>query len=359
MKFTAMAAMIIAVLSAISTHAAGAQSPTASFLSPRPGADGGVVARAGLQILAAQVVGVGGRSIELRVDGTASAVTAAPRGAVGYVQLRWQAAQDGEFELTLHDGDRVLGPPLLVRIFGAEGALGSAVMVPSGVSTMGSNRADADEGPEHRVTLPMFAIDRYEVTVGEFRAFVAETKRRTSAEEAGRPREETWRADAVGSRFDHPVRWVSWYDADAYCRWRGKRLPTEAEWERAARGPEAQRQQEVAGGVFPWVGGFDPTAVHSGEPSAVGLHTRNRTAEGVYDMAGNVWEWVLDWYRPDAYTRGDVVDPQGPESGDQKVVRGGSFTNPPADLRTTRRLKVDPPAVAGDIGFRCAMSQSQ
>lgn len=359
MKFTAIAAMIIAVLTAASMRPIGAQSPAARFLFPRQNDEGVIALRAGQKILVAQVAGVGGRPIELRVDGAASVVTAAPRGAVGYVQLIWQATQDGVFELTLHEGGRVLGPPLRVRIFGAAGALGSMVIVPSGVSTMGSNRTGADEGPEHRVTLPSYAIDRFEVTVGEFRAFVAETKRRTSAEEASRPREETWRADAVGSRFDHPVRWVSWYDADAYCRWRGKRLPTEAEWERAARGPEEFRPQENADGSFPWAGGFDPTAVHSGESSAVGLYARNRTAEGVYDMAGNVWEWVYDWYRPDAYARGDVVEPQGPESGDQKVVRGGSFTNPPADLRTTRRLKVDPPAFAGDIGFRCAMSQSQ
>ena len=359
MKLTAMAAMIIAVLSVASTGLAGAQSPTANFLSPRPLTEGSVALRAGPQILVARVAGVGGRPIKLHVNGTASVVTAAPRGALGFVHLRWQAAQDGEFDLALHEGERVLGQPLRVRIFGAEGPLGSAVTVLSGASIMGSNRAGADEAPEHRVTLPAFAIDRFEVTVGEFRAFVVETKRQTSAEEAGRPREETWRVDAVGSRFDHPVRWVSWYDADAYCRWRGKRLPTDAEWERAARGPEMQRPQGGDGGVFPWGADFDPAAVHSGDTSAVGLHARNRTAEGVYDMAGNVWEWVQDWYRPDEYLRGDVVSPGGPESGDQKVVRGGSFTNPPADLRTTRRLKVDPPAFAGDIGFRCAMSQSQ
>lgn len=327
---------------------AAAEQPRAMFLSPRA-APGQVAAlRAGAYQFTVQVSGVAGQSLALLVNGAVVAEAVAPRGQVGFAQFAWAPAQDGEFELSVSSSGRILDAPLRVRVFGADGPPGSMIQVPAGSFTMGSSASGGEEAPEHRVTLDAFSIDRYEVTVGEFRAFLRATNRRTSADEAGRPFDQTWGIDAVGSRFDHPVRWVSWYDADAYCRWLGKRLPSEAQWERAARGARSLR--------YPWGDDFDSTAVRDGDTAPVGWHARNRSDEGMYDAAGNVWEWVQDWHRPDTYARGDVVNPQGPESGDQKIARGGSFTNGPDGLRTTRRIKIDPPGVNADVGFRCATS---
>lgn len=327
---------------------AAAQDATGAFVSPRLNASAATPLRAGVRhVLAVRVEGGGPADVELFVDGAAVASARAPRGAIGFAAFAWTPLRDGDHVVEVRSGGAVVVAPVMVRAFGAEGALGSMVSIAAGSFVMGSD-SGGDESPAHRVMLSAFAVDRYEVTVGEFREFVRATKRRTSAEEAGRPFDQTWRVDAVGSSFDRPVRWVSWYDADAYCRWRGKRLPTEAEWERAAR--------SVDGRAYPWGAEFDPAAVGAGAPSPVGWRARNRSPEGVYDAAGNVWEWVNDWYRPDAYQRGDATDPLGPEQGDQKVARGGSFTNQPEDLRATRRIKIDPPAVNADVGFRCAMS---
>jgi formylglycine-generating enzyme required for sulfatase activity len=343
-----------AIIAAVSFGVVGASPSSAqdasdAFISPRL-TSAPTPLRAGVRHVLAVRVSGGGDVVELMVDGVAVAQARAPRGAVGFVAFPWTPTRDGDHAIEVRRGGIVVVPAASVRVFGADGAPGSMVLIPAGAFTMGS-AVGGDESPPHRATLAAFAIDRYEVTVGEFRQFVRATNRRTSAEEAGRTHEQTWRIDAVGSSFDRPVRWVSWYDADAYCRWRGARLPTEAEWERAARGVDAR--------AYPWGEAFDEAAARAGDTSPVGWHARNRSPDGMFDAAGNVWEWVQDWYRPETYQRGDATDPQGPEQGDQKVARGGSFSNAPEDLRTTKRIKVDPPATAADIGFRCAKSESR
>ncbi len=290
-------------------------------------------------------------SVALLVDGRPVAERALSGAVSLNTVLRWQPDADGNFALVAQAADRAgqrwRSAPLILAVRGADGPLGSMIQVPAGAFVMGNDAGNDDEKPARLVRMPSFEIDRYEVTVGEFRAFVQATNYRTLAEQGGRPWQETWRADEVGARFDHPVRYVSWWDADKYCRWLGKRLPTEAEWEYAARGGDAR--------LYPWGNGFDPARVAGPDDTVpVGTFLTNRSPFGAYDMAGNVWEWVNDWYRPDYYAQGQGDNPQGPAQADQRVIRGGSFTNPPQDLRATRRIKDDPGSAHRDVGFRCA-----
>jgi len=323
--------------------------PTVEILSPA----GARLARAGrplfFAIHAASPAGLA--RVELLADDQ-PAVSRSLNGAARLnTVLRWQPDADGDFTITAQvidrAGRRERSAPISLAVRGANGPLGSMIQVPAGAFVMGDDAGNDDEKPARAVRMPDFKIDRYEVTVGEFRAFVQATNYRTLAEQAGRPWNETWRVDEVGARFDHPVRYVSWWDADKYCRWLGKRLPTEAEWEYAARGSD--------GRAYPWGDNFDPSRVPGPRDTApVGVYLANQSPFGAYDMAGNVWEWVNDWYRPDYYAQGQNDNPPGPAQADQRVIRGGSFTNLPQDLRTTRRIKDDPGSAHRDVGFRCA-----
>lgn len=267
------------------------------------------------------------------------------------VILNWQPNANGEFQIkakaTDKAGQQLWTQPIALPVRGADGAPGSMLQMPAGTFRMGNNAGAEDERPERGVNMPAYQIDRYEVTVGEFREFLKATNYRTGAEEAGKPASETWRVDNIGARFDRPVRYVSWWDADKYCRWLGKRLPTEAEWEYAARGND--------GRTYPWGNDFDSARVApSTDTMPVGFYLNNRSPIGAYDMAGNVWEWVNDWYRPDYYAQNQNDNPQGPQQADQRIFRGGSFTNPPEDLRVTKRVKADAGSAYRDVGFRCA-----
>lgn len=208
----------------------------------------------------------------------------------------------------------------------------------------------ADEMIAHDVMLSDFWIDRTEVAVAAYQRCVDAGACATPGHAGAR---------AWNSRPDLPVTLVSWYDADGYCRWVGGRLPTEAEWERAARG--------LNGRVFPWGDLYNPKICNHGRFAPVPLDDRDgfaelapiasfpqgRTPEGIDDLAGNVEEWVSDWYAP-AYPEADLVDPTGPGTGDRKVVRGGSFQAGRAWLRSAARGKDLPSARRAWRGFRCA-----
>jgi serine/threonine-protein kinase len=227
------------------------------------------------------------------------------------------------------------------------------------------------EGPQHQVFLDAFAIDRYEVTNAQFARFAATGYRTTAeADGSGWVRREkggvwawedvkgaTWRTPGgpgTSAPADHPVVQVSWHDATAYCAWAGGRLPTEAEWEKAGRGSDGRR--------YPWGNEWTPArakARHAGKGTvAVGSHPAGVSPYGVHDMAGNVWEWTADWYAPGYYALSPQRGPTGPPTGEQRVLRGGSWINEHFFLVLTHRIEGKPGARANNVGFRCVRGAS-
>lgn len=211
----------------------------------------------------------------------------------------------------------------------------------------GDSDCDSNESPGGLITLPAFFIDRYEATVVEYEACV-------NAGACAAPPDDPDCNFNYNDRDTYPINCVSWNDADAYCAWRGLRMPTEAEWERAARGDKLT--------LYPW-GDDAPTcatAVLDGcAPStmAVGSAVDGISPFGVGDMVGNVSEWVGDYYDPDYFAASAGEDnPQGPESGTQRVLKGSAFTVPanfPAN-RISKRTPSAPDTALRIYGIRCA-----
>jgi formylglycine-generating enzyme required for sulfatase activity len=206
------------------------------------------------------------------------------------------------------------------------------LFVPAGTFVMGEG-VDA-----HEVELSQYEIGKYPVTVQEFGKYVAEGGREP----------DQWENQVLYP--NRPVVYVSWHDASAYCVWAGVRLPTEAEWERAALGTEER--------LYPW-GNQEPDPTRAnfrytklGAPTPVGIFPRGATPEGIQDLAGNVWEWVADWYGE--YPKEKQRDPKGPETGQERVMRGGSWLREPESLRASYRSKFEPEYCYSSFGFRCA-----
>ncbi|MDY7041898.1 MAG: formylglycine-generating enzyme family protein [Chloroflexota bacterium] len=218
------------------------------------------------------------------------------------------------------------------------------VLIPAGPFIMGSDSDDPDEAPQQEVDLPAFEIDLFEVTNAQFAAFVEATGHQTDAEKGG---ETGWRGFYTEDKDNHPVVKVSWNDAVAYCQWVGKRLPTEAEWEKAARGTD--------GRIYPWGDEWDPARVNSYQSgyrgtTSVGSFADGASPYGVFDMAGNVWEWTSDWYLP--YPGSNYQDPYFGE--ENKVTRGGAWFEEPPQVRASNRNCTCDIAANDDLGFRCA-----
>jgi formylglycine-generating enzyme required for sulfatase activity len=288
-------------------------------------------------------------------------------------------------------------PELAPTVVGKDGA--EMVLVPAGEFIMGSAPDDIasllrlqpkansailkDEIPKHRVFLEAFYIDKYEVTNVRFQQFIQATGYQTQAEQKGGGKirtgaktwaqvpDATWRApqgqgSSIAGLEAHPVVQVSWHDATAYCTWAGKRLPTEAEWEKAARGTD--------GRLYPWGNEIDgsrvnfcdlncpfewkETSVNDGYRSTapVGSYEAGKSLYGAYDMAGNVWEWVADRYLANYYRRSPARNPRGPTSGTQVVLRGGSWLYAAPSFRTTERAGVPADRRNENIGLRCAQT---
>jgi formylglycine-generating enzyme len=241
-------------------------------------------------------------------------------------------------------------------LVGKDGA--PMILIPAGTFPMGVPSGDRDGGrdeyPRHEVLLDTFAIDTFEVTNSRYLDFVKATGHRVP-QNPKNPTRNLWQGDSItDSLADRPVINVDWYDADAYCTWAGKRLPTEAEWEKAAKGTSDKR--------FPW-GNVEPTAKHLnynqrwiGEKTLmpVGSYEAGKSPYGVYDMAGNVWEWVNDWYDPRYYEKSPNKNPKGPESGTKKVIRGAGWPNETPSVRIFTRVESDPTIRNESTGFRCA-----
>jgi len=225
------------------------------------------------------------------------------------------------------------------------------VYIPAGYVMMGSNDGKDDEMPVHKVYVEAFYMDKYEVTVAEYEKFV---------NAKGYQQPYNWTEQL--KQPQHPVVNVSWEDAGAYARWKGKRLPTEAEWEYAARGGYTGLDGKPSY-KYPW--GNNESHDKANYGGTEGNDQWERTAPvgsfapngyGLYDMAGNVWEWCADWYDENYYQNfknSTANNPKGPDSGTQRVLRGGSWDNVPSDLRCANRRWYDPSNRVLLIGFRC------
>jgi len=262
----------------------------------------------------------------------------------------------------------------------------SMVLIPEGEFLMGSSDEQIEkmsrikpdmpehmrhETPQHRVYLDDFYIDQHEVTNAQFQKFVEETNYVTDAEREGwgycwegtptwpQIAGVNWRSpfrkgDSIAGKSDHPVIQVSYNDALAYARWAGKRLPTEAEWEKAARGTD--------GRMYPWGDAWDANNVNSreGGPRStlpVGSRPGGASPYGAHDMGGNVWEWVADWYHPRFYLWTPYRNPTGIAVGEHRVLRGGSWLNTREWVRCAHRdnYVTIPSFRIHRGGFRCAL----
>ncbi len=260
----------------------------------------------------------------------------------------------------------------------ADATPSAMVLVPAGDFLMGSPASattPAEETPQHKVYVDAFYMDAYEVANENFAAFLNAVSSRKDFEQLRTrwvvvrgdlrdPKKEEWwptEIDFENGKYKaspgfekYPVISVSWFSADEYCRWLGKRLPTEAEWERAARGGLEGRDYPwgdalpTDGIIFKrvWTNNYLPAPT-----GAVGSYHPN--GYGLYEMAGNVSEWCSDWYAPDYYRSGPAKNPAGPSSGSFKVVRGGSWASSFQDLRIAFRNWSSPSYLNSGVGFRC------
>jgi formylglycine-generating enzyme required for sulfatase activity len=223
------------------------------------------------------------------------------------------------------------------------------VEVPAGAFTMGNDSGDPKEAPAHEVNLPAFYMDKFEVTNANFAAFVQATGYQTDAEKA--EAKQSWQTYAVAGKENHPVVKVTFNDAQAFCAWMGKRLPTEEEWEKAARGTD-QRD-------FPWGDLWDTTRANvklSGlrGTAAVGSFASGASPYGAEDMSGNVAEWTSSPFV--AYPGSTYQDPQ--YTPDARVIRGGGWFDEQNQVRTTSRNGGFINTANDDLGFRCASDKA-
>ena len=258
------------------------------------------------------------------------------------------------------------------------------VYVPAGVFQMGSSGGELDsalgicrkysrecsqkrmddELPAHQVALDSFWIDQVEVTNAQYKKCVTAGECEVPQRSGSHTRTEYYGDRAYD---DYPVIWVSWYQAEEYCTWAGARLPTEAEWEYAARGSE--------GRLFPW-GNKDEGKRLNYCSASCGSEWADETQDDGYadtapagaykngaswcnalDLSGNVWEWVADWYSP--YPAESQASPTGPASGEHKVIRGGGWDDSWLDVRAAGRYGASPRDIYNSVGFRCAVSPGE
>jgi formylglycine-generating enzyme required for sulfatase activity len=281
----------------------------------------------------------------------------------------------------VEENDQHIETPDLEKI------LKDMVLIPSGEFLMGSPEGEGafDEHPQHKVYLDAFYIDKYEVTNAQFKEFVEATGYVTDAERKGygevwNPKwalhdfaDVNWRSpnewripEYFAYNLQHPDAWkyyqmnhpvvqVSWNDALVYATWVGKRLPTEAEWEKAARGTDGRK--------YPWGNVFNAdikgvtlhTNIASDYLMPVGSFPTGISPYAVYDMTGNVQEWVADWYAGDYYARSPINNPKGPDNGVARVLRGGSWRHQKSyQVQNANREYQAPDYSSNFVGFRCA-----
>ncbi|MCZ2128456.1 MAG: formylglycine-generating enzyme family protein [Anaerolineales bacterium] len=235
--------------------------------------------------------------------------------------------------------------------------------VPAGNFVMGNGSGREEVKPAHTVYLGAFYMDQYEVTNAAY-------KRCVDSNGCGAPQSKgsfnipSYYENSIYA--DYPVLFVSWPQAKQYCEWRGMRLPTEAEWEKAARGETGNR-------TYPWKGAFDGTKLNFCDKNCpvskeadknvddgyaniapVGSYEEGKSPYGIYDLAGNVWEWIADWYDAKYYFTSPVENPLGPNAGQDRVLRGGAWNTNKNETQSFYRIGKNPLTAYYDIGFRCA-----
>ena len=238
--------------------------------------------------------------------------------------------------------NQVILPSIQNRKAAENPAAMEMVSVPAGEFQMGSDAGQIDEKPAHTVSLGAYWIDKTEVTNAEYVQCVADGKCKPSY----------YANDRKLNAENQPVVGVDWNMANAYCEWAGRRLPSEAEWEKAARGTD--------GRTYPW-GNQEPDNSllnyneNEGKTTQVGKYPQGASPYGALDMAGNVWEWVNDWYGD--YPSGIQNNPTGPSTGQYRMLRGGSWDYTVLNARSASRFRLSPDRRYGGYGFRCARSQ--
>lgn len=228
--------------------------------------------------------------------------------------------------------------PVPSRITDSKGV--PMALVPAGNFIMGSKNGDVDEVSVHEVYLNDFYIDIFEVTNALYNVCISDGV-------CGVPNSGYYQ---YSDYSDHPVVNVTWAQADQYCKWRGGYLPTEAQWEKTARGGDER--------TYPWGEEVDCSKANYrtcvGNTAKIGSYESGKSPYGVYDLAGNVWEWVADWYDDNYYQYSPSSNPLGPTSGKYRVIRGGSWSFRIDDLPAYNRRESDPDSDRNTIGFRCA-----
>ena len=221
------------------------------------------------------------------------------------------------------------------------------VYVPEGSFLMGYSGGYDDEQPQHSIMLDAFWIDKTEVTISMYDLCV----------EAGTcksPHRHT--SNAIDNYYgnpkyaNYPIIYVSWIDAQTYCTWAGRRLPTEAEWEKAARGTD--------GRIYPWGNNPPDKSLENfgnniEDVTKTGSYPAGASSYGALDMAGNIWEWTADWYDQNYYSQSPDLNPLGPDSGTKRVLRGGSWNYAASGSRSTYRLAKEPTFSSYETGIRC------
>ena len=234
-------------------------------------------------------------------------------------------------------------------MIGKDGA--PMVLIPAGTFWMGSQdgEGDTDEHPLHPVYLNGFYMDKFEVTVGRYDDFMRAKNR---------PKPMYWDQVDSSKHRNLPVVGVDWHDATAYCEWAGKRLPAEAEWEKAARGTDGRTypwgNEQPAERLANFNKGWILADVYNKRLAPVDSYEAGKSAYELHHMAGNVWEWTADWYNANYYNKSPERNPTGPSSGDFRVLRGGSWSYAPDDVRSATRTRYSPSTRTDLIGFRCA-----